>query len=160
MPAGRTPKPTALKIKLGNPGGRPLNQNEAKPTATNVRAPAHMSDAAKKEWARLRGKLLAAGLLTDIDVNVLAMYCMAWARWVEAEDQLSRFGMVVKTKNGNLTQNPYLWVANTAMSQMLLYSRELGMTPSSRSRIQVSTPSDAPSLAEELFMAASRMSPE
>ena len=154
---GRSPKPTALKEKLGNPGKRPLNRNEAKPAVGIVRAPAHMSDLAKKEWARLRSKLLAAGLLTEIDANVLAMYCIAWARWVEAEDQIQRIGPVVKTKIGNLVQNPYLAVANKSMDQMLLYARELGMTPSARSRIQVAAP-ESTSLAEQLFAAAARMS--
>jgi P27 family predicted phage terminase small subunit len=125
-----------------------------------TRPPAHLGDAAKHEWQRLRKKLAPAGLLTPLDANVLAMYCIAYARWLEAEEQLTRIGPVVKTKNGNLIQNPYLAVANRAMEQMLLYARELGMTPSARSRIQLPVKEAGPSLAEELFRAASRMRQE
>ena len=125
-----------------------------------TRPPAHLGDAAKHEWLRLRKKLAPSGLLTPLDTNVLAMYCIAYARWVEAEEQLTRIGPVVKTKNGNLIQNPYLAVANRAMEQMLLYARELGMTPSARSRIQLPVQQAGPSLAEELFRAASRMQAE
>lgn len=125
-----------------------------------MRPPAHLGAGAKREWQRLRRKLAPAGLLTPLDANVLAMYCMAWARWVEAEEQITRIGPVVKTKAGNLVQNPYLAVANRAMDQMLLYARELGMTPSARSRIQLPVQQAGPSLAEELFRAASRMQAE
>jgi P27 family predicted phage terminase small subunit len=77
------------------------------------------------EWQRLRKRLAPAGLLTTLEGDILAMYCQAHARWVEAETQLQRIGPVVKTKNGNLVQNPYLPVANRAMEQMLHYAREL-----------------------------------
>jgi P27 family predicted phage terminase small subunit len=157
---GPSPKPTALKERQGNPGKRALNRGEPAVKEAAVRPPAHLGAAAKREWQRLRKKLAPAGLLTPLDANVLAMYCMAWARWVEAEEQLTRIGPVVKTKNGNLIQNPYLAVANRAMDQMLLYARELGMTPSARSRIQLPQQATGPSLAEELFRAASRMQAE
>ncbi len=157
---GRLPKPTALKERQGNPGKRALNRGVATVKQGVTRPPAHLGAAAKHEWQRLRKKLAPAGLLTPLDANVLAMYCMAWARWVEAEEQLTRIGPVVKTKNGNLIQNPYLAVANKSMEQMLLYARELGMTPSSRSRIQLPVKQVGPSLAEELFRAASRMRQE
>lgn len=155
---GRVPKPTALKIKQGNPGKRALNDSETPVVRDEVvRAPGHLGAVARREWGRLKRKLGPAGLLTALDADVLAMYCQAFARWVEAEDQLARFGPVVKTKNGNLVQNPYLAVANRSMEQMLAYARELGMTPSARSRIQVAVKETGPTLAEELFRAASRM---
>lgn len=158
---GRAPKPTALKVKQGNPGKRALNKAEPRVNREEVvRAPACLGEAARKEWQRLRRRLAPAGLLTALDADVLAMYCQAYARWVDAEEHLQRVGPVVKTKNGNLVQNPYLAVANRAMEQMLLYARELGMTPSARSRIQLPAQKPGPSLAEELFRAASRMEGE
>ena len=65
------------------------------------------------------------------------MYCRRRHAGWKPRSSSARFGPVVKTKAGNLVQNPYLAVANRAMDQMLLYARELGMTPSSRSRIQL-----------------------
>ena len=157
---GRIPKPTALKERQGNPGKRALNKGVSTMKQGVTRPPAHLSDAAKREWHRLKRRLTPAGLLTALDANVLALYCQAYGRWIEAEEQLARFGPVVKTKNGNLVQNPYLAVANRAMDQMLVYARELGMTPSARSRIQLPAHAAGPSLAEELFRAASRMAAE
>jgi P27 family predicted phage terminase small subunit len=155
---GRTPKPTALKIKQGNPGKRALNRTEPKtPREETLRAPDYLGGNARKEWLRLRKRLAPAGLLTPLDADMLALYCQAHSRWVEAEEHVQRIGPVVKTKNGNLVPNPYLAIANRAMDQMLTYARELGMTPSARSRIQVPAQTASMSLAEELFRAASRM---
>ncbi len=80
----------------------------------------------------------------------MAGYAAAWQRWVEAEQQLMLLGPVVKSPSGYPMQNPYLSIANTALKQIRDFSTELGMTPSSRSRIKVqdATPSDP---ADEFF---------
>ncbi len=96
-------------------------------------------------------ELLALGVLTTVDRAALAAYCVAYARWAEAEKQVEKLGTIVKTANGNLIQNPYLAVANRAMEQMTRLASEFGMTPSSRSRVQVQAGDDGPSLADLLF---------
>lgn len=48
--------------------------------------------------------------------------------------------MVMKTKQGNIIQNPYLGIANRAWDQVKAIAPELGLTPSSRSRIKVTKP--------------------
>src|SRR5690606_6541487 len=95
------------------------------------------SDEAKREWRRISKELHRAGLLTSIDRAVLANYCQAWGRWVEAEEQLKKHGPIVKSPSNYPIPNPYLAVANKAMQQMQRIMPELGMTPSSRSRINV-----------------------
>ena len=149
--AGRKPKPTALKELAGNPGKRPLNEREPKPRAAVPTAPRHLTGEARKEWRRMGRELLALGVLTTVDRAALAAYCVAYARWADAEAQVTKLGTVVKTANGNLIQNPYLAVANRAMDQMMKAASEFGMTPSSRSRVQVQQADAGPSLAELLF---------
>jgi phage terminase small subunit len=82
---GRKPKPTALKLIDGNPGKRPIAGREPKPPATQPTCPAHLAATAKSEWKRLAGVLNEIGLLTRIDRTVLATYCQAYGRWVEAD---------------------------------------------------------------------------
>ncbi len=96
-------------------------------------------------------ELLALGVLTTVDRAALAAYCVAYARWADAEAQVTKLGTVVKTANGNLIQNPYLAVANRAMDQMMKAAGEFGMTPSSRSRMQVEQADAGPSLADVAF---------
>ena len=46
---GRKPKPTALKVLEGNPGKRPLNENEPKPENKAPRCPSWLEQEAKNE---------------------------------------------------------------------------------------------------------------
>lgn len=149
--AGRRPKPTALKRLAGNPGKRPLNEREPQPVVKIPACPRHLTGEARREWRRISAELVLLGVVTVIDRAALAAYCTAWARWVDAETQVAKLGTIVRTSNGNLIQNPYLAVANRAMEQMTRLAAEFGMTPSSRSRVQVAEPDAVPSLAELLF---------
>ena len=138
--SGRKPKPTLLKLFEGNPGKRPLNKNEPKPRPAVPCCPSHLSGEAKKEWRRIVPELAAVGLITRIDRAALAMYCEAWGRWLEAEDALRKYGVMVKSPNGFPMQSPYLAVANKAMEQMRGLLTEFGMSPASRTRISVWEP--------------------
>ena len=131
---GRKPVPTKLKMLRGNPGKRPLSDDEPRPKAKLPGPPAHLSAEAKREWWRLGKQLAALGLMTSIDRGALAMYCQAWARWLEAEQALKTYGVMVKSPNGFPMQSPYLAVANKAMEQIRAMLTEFGMSPASRTR--------------------------
>jgi P27 family predicted phage terminase small subunit len=73
--------------------------------------------------------------MTHFDRAVFALYCQAWGRWQEAEEMVAAKGNIVKTKDGNIIQNPALAVANRAARDCHRYAAELGLTPSARSRI-------------------------
>ncbi len=90
-------------------------------------------------------KLLhAIGVLTTLDRAAFAVYCQAYGRWVRAEVALEKMAekepatqaLLMKTKSGNLIQNPLVGTANKAMDSLLKAATELGMTPSVRSRIE------------------------
>ena len=66
---------------------------------------------------------------------MLALYCQAYGRWVEAEKEAAVHGLVVRTKSGMLIQNPYLGIANRAAKQTQEFLVEFGMSPSSRTRV-------------------------
>lgn len=140
---GRRPTPSAIKALNGNPGKRAINKNEPKPATTMPECPDHLDDEAKREWDRISKELHAAGLLTTIDRAALATYCTAWSRWVDAENQLRKHGAVVKSPSGYPIQNPYLSIANKAMTLMQKALVEFGMTPSSRSRISTEPSGEA-----------------
>jgi P27 family predicted phage terminase small subunit len=141
---GRRPKPSALKKLEGNPGKRAINQNEPKPTGI-PNCPRHLSDEAKAEWKRIARELAAIGLLTSVDRAALAAYCSAYGRWVEAERGLQKSAaLIVKSPSGQPMQNPFVGVINTAFDQMRKFLIEFGMTPSSRSRLQVQITPETP----------------
>jgi P27 family predicted phage terminase small subunit len=133
--AGRRPKPTRTKQIQGNPGRRPLNEREPKIAPNIPDCPEHLDLVAREEWARITPELHGMRILSRIDRAALAAYCQAWSRWVDAEDNLRKFGTIIKTPKGYPIQNPYLAIANTAIDTMRRFLVEFGMTPSSRSRI-------------------------
>ena len=149
--AGRRPKPTHLKLLQGNPGKRPLNANEPKPSAELPPPPDHLSDLAKQEWQRMGEHLVKLGLLTMIDRSAFAAYCVVWTRWVEAEEALTKTGPVVKSPSGYPMLSPFYTVANQSLSQLRAYLTEFGMTPSSRSRTTVGGKEQTDPLEEFLF---------
>ena len=141
--AGRKPKPTALKELEGNPGKRALNKNEPKPGGIPA-CPSSLDTTAKHEWTRVSRELIAVGLLTSVDRAMLAAYCDAWSRWSQATKELQALRLakgksvlVVGTKTGYPMQNPLIGVINTAADQMRKFGAELGLSPSSRTRLSV-----------------------
>lgn len=142
MSRGRRPKPTAIKLVRGNPGKRPLNHREPKPTLTIPRCPPELSAVARKEWRRISRHLSELGLLTAIDRAALASYCQGWAQWLDANVQLQKHGPVVRAPSGYPMLSPYLAVASQAYTQMRAMLIEFGMTPASRSRVEIAVQRD------------------
>lgn len=136
---GRKPKPTAMKVLEGNPGKRPLNENEPKPEKKAPKCPAWLEPEAKKEWKRMTKTLEAIGVLTQVDATAFAGYCQAYARWKEAEEFLSKHGTIFKTPSGYIQQVPQVSIAQTYLKIMKDFCSEFGLTPAARSRISVST---------------------
>jgi P27 family predicted phage terminase small subunit len=138
---GRKPTPTNLRIIRGNPGKRALPVGEPQVEAGLPPAPRHLSPTARREWRRAGTLLARLGLVTAIDRALLASYCSAWSRLVDAEEKLREFGTIVKTPNGMLVQSPYLQIANKAIEQLAKIAPEFGMSPSSRTKVATASPS-------------------
>ena len=132
---GRKPKPTVLKILEGNPGKRPLNENEPIPPKGSVNCPSWLEPEAKKEWKRLAPSLEAMGVLTQVDLTAFAGYCQAYARWREAEEFLTQHGSIFKTPSGYVQQVPQVSIAQQNLKIMQSFCSEFGLTPATRARI-------------------------
>ena len=133
---GRKPRPA----KRNGKGSVP-----AAPDAL-PRCPGHLNAVARKEWRRLAKPLYDMGVLSTTDRAAFAAYCQAWARWVEAEEQLKKTPALLKTPSGYVQQSPWLAVANKQLEIMGRYMAELGLTPSARARLPIDMPacSDRP----------------
>lgn len=147
MRRGTKPIPTHLKLIAGNRGKRRLNDAEPKPAPLlSPEPPPELNADARIEWDRVFRQLVSSGIVSVVDRGTLAAYCQAYGRWLQAErafaDMARRdpvmVGLMIKTKQGNVIQNPLVGTANKAMSDMVRYAAELGMTPSARSRVRAS----------------------
>ena len=130
---GRKPKPTVLKRLEGNPGKRPLNEMEPVPPTVDLRCPKHLLPEARKEWKRLAPILMHMGLLTAADAVPFEGYCTAYARWLEAQEEITRHGSIYKDNEGRIRPNPYIAIANQQMREIKSFAAEFGLTPSNRS---------------------------
>ena len=138
---GRKPKPTAQRLLEGNPGKRPLNRDEPTlPPLTDPEfdtPPPELDDNAdaQAEWMRQAPRLRQARQISSADRAALIAVCLEWARYLEALRRVKKHGMVVPAPSGYPILNPYLAIANRALQGCLRLWPELGLTPSSRSRV-------------------------
>jgi len=130
---GRPPKPTALKILEGNPGCRPLNENEPKPEIGMPEKPEWLKDdRALKLWEDLSGFLLPLGLLTKIDGIMFGMLCQSAVLYGEyTESLVSSAGYDVDELRKISA------IANEHFKNMRVLSSLFGLSPSDRSRLHV-----------------------
>ena len=134
---GPSRKPTRLRVLEGNPSKRALNEREPEPPAGLPRCPKELDRAARAEWRRMGSALEEMGVVTQVDGAVLAAYCTLYSRWLQAESQIKKHGMLIRSPNGHLMQSPYLNIANRCLEKMRGFLQELGLTPSSRSQVAV-----------------------
>lgn len=144
MQRGPRPQPTALRILQGGAERARQETEPVVPIGDMPTCPDWLHKYAKEEWESLAETLWGMNVLTSIDQTLLAAYCMAYARWRQAEEDLAEMakgdelthGTLLKTKEGNAVQNPLIGVANVARRDMLRLAVEFGLTPSSRTTIE------------------------
>ena len=94
---GRPPKPTAKKRLEGNPGKRPLNEDEPQPKRGIPDIPEwlKMFPRAIDNW-EFESKILDdQGTMTEAERGILAYRCYAYARWVQLALDLLEEGEVL-----------------------------------------------------------------
>ena len=141
---GPPPKPTWMKRRAGNPGHRRINPREPSfPVPEKLPAPPDfLCREAKREWKQLGPILLERRVLTEADLSAFTVLCQACGRWQQAERELAKKGSLITTPNGHKVLSPYLIIANQGLKQMKLWLAEFGLTPTSRTRIIASPPSE------------------
>ena len=149
---GRKAKPIELLVMDGKSNMtkeeiRARRERELRPETSRVECPDWLCDVAKSEWERIEEDLMDLGLLTNIDVNQLAIYCDAYAKYTKASQEIDKFGLVIKhtNKSGatNIVTNPYVQIAGKYAELVKKFCDEFGLTPTSRARIAIPKKPDA-----------------
>ena len=195
---GRKPLPSkVIELKGGSKHThRPPRTGEPKPPSGIPLCPKHLDKEARKIWKKTAKILSPVGIITKIDVAVLARYCQGSAkltilkeelntiknpvteydnltvrarqyrieyeRWNDARKETAKG--LFKLEGGKFIENPYLKVERQSFTQMMITENkirselntiddqmrrdevEMGMTPSSRSRVKVA---ESPKSGEE-----------
>lgn len=149
---GRKPKPTAQKELSGNPGKRPLNTREPQPGRRRVnRMPVGLSDGAQRLWRQMAGEMVELGMLTDADLPAFILMAEHYNIARRALSEIAEEDLTVQDQNGLLRKHPLLQVFRDNSMAFKSYAAEFGLTPSSRSRLQLPDDAQQMSLGEELF---------
>src|SRR5688572_24799602 len=109
---GPTPKPSVIEIAEGCPGKRPVNGREPTPRTIAPKCPDHLDEAARKEWRRLVPILRRMRVLTEADGIALGNLCQTYSTLIQAQEKLTKMGILYKTKSGYVMQSPLLGVVN------------------------------------------------
>lgn len=159
MARGRKPKPTHLKLVTGNPGRRPLNEDEPHPRRERPSAPAHISEGAREVWGQVVMVLDEMGVLTAADVFAVEVLCEALAdhrasgrtikecaaahraaKEAGRDPEFSPDGRYYRTVNqgGGVMwrSHPALALRSDADRRIRGWCSEFGLTAAARTRIQ------------------------
>jgi P27 family predicted phage terminase small subunit len=137
---GRKPTPTPLKLLRGEGRAGRLNHNEpAAPLGAPPR-PEWLNLEAARVWDELVPQLVALGYLAKIEWSPLANLCLAIADVRRYEERLQELrqdedGEIVVTEKGYAMPHPYLALRRQAMEMVNKCSSELGLSPTSRTRV-------------------------
>jgi len=100
---------------------------------------------ARREWNRL---LASAFWLRETEASAIADRCLCVQRLQEAETDIRKRGMIVRGSESDVL-NPSVRIARAYRASLHPWDAELGLTPSSRTSLQLpSAPEDAMSPLE------------
>lgn len=127
-----------MSKKTGKSKDRPPLPSPEKteaPAAVIVDCPPELGPIARQEWDRIVPLLVAADRVTGLDRGILAVYCVAYATWLDATVTIQTYGTIMKTSNGHPMQSPAVSIANQNAEVMVRIAVQFGFTPASRLRL-------------------------
>lgn len=140
--AGRNRKPIALHLANGNPSHlteseiEERQEREVNVPFTDVKPPKYLNTKQKRIFRDYAKKLVSIGIMTELDSDCLARYVMAHDLYVTYTEELNNAiaeGKLVITKEIQRLQD-------TAFKQAQASARDLGLTITSRCKIEVPRP--------------------
>lgn len=137
---GSKPTPTALRVLRGR---APYNTREPKHPpldAADVPDEIAANKIARAEWERIAPALVAVGQVQITDRAALIAYCVKWARWRECAAIADAEPVMIRGERGDVV-HPVRRLELQTYLAFLRAAAEIGLTPSSRSRIIAGTPS-------------------
>jgi P27 family predicted phage terminase small subunit len=145
MPRPR--KPTNLHIAQGTFRKDRHAGDEPQPQQGTPKAPRKLSEAARSAWKYYAPLLADCRVITLADRDTLACFCEAIARKRQAENEIAKTGVIVKSVAGGAIPNPWLKIARDAATEIRNFGSDLGLNPISRAKLRTPTarPGSVPS---------------
>lgn len=151
--AGRRPKSTKLKLLQGNPGKRPLNENEPQPKTGIPTMPKWLKPfkVAVKEWKRESKILDDMGIMTVAECGNLAQRVYISHKIQKLATEIETEGDTIETFGINrdgvefslgIKTNPKVVQLKALISEYRQYGSLLGLDAPSRTKFKVGKPKE------------------
>lgn len=114
-----------------------LDRSRQQRVAEEPEEPKGLTPEARKEWRRIVGLLRARNGLDALDGAALADYVVCWQRLRDAEREISKNGLMVKTsgRSKRLVRNPLISIAKVYRAALVAWAKELGLSIGARARL-------------------------
>ncbi len=139
--SGRTRTPSNVVLLRGNPGHRPLPEDEPQPEPGMPKVPVWLNGTARAAWMELRPLLEKIKVVTEADRKALELLCDAYSEYRAYREVVRREGATyqVTTKRGGTMyrMRPEVAAAQDAWKRTRAMLAEFGLTPAARSKVKV-----------------------
>lgn len=132
--------------------------NNPKPEADLPDCPEWLTNPAKKIWKETAPQLHAMGVLTRIDADAFAAYCVTLDQWQTAARAIASSTTFV-ADNGNYVARPEVAIFFTALRSLNQLRDLFGMTPFGRTKIDIKRQTAAASDFDKLTAEADQRRP-
>ena len=139
---GRTRKPLAMQkgdLTIERQDELRRTEQLVQGNTDKLKCPSWVKDKdAKKEFNRLLKELKAINAITNLDINSLAQYSVAFSGYIKATEELSTQPLTVlkETKAGTIvTANPLIKVQRDYADEMRKFAVMCGLTYDSRAKM-------------------------
>lgn len=171
--AGRPRKPTHLKLVTGTARTARLNHREPKVQPGAPEAPRHLTARARAFWPKVAKSLASMGVMADVDQHALESLCECYAQVQEArasfkkpltiqrlnkttgelvDEVIAKAGAQTYVSYGKdgymIRTRPELALIAAADARFVTLLQQFGLTPASRSKVNVIPQQDADPAAE------------
>lgn len=129
-------KPPELRAVEGNPGHRPINFG---PTFSDDKfgpPPKHLPKTGKKLWKKISRELEANRIGASIYRVTLEGLCVAYCRALEADNDIKLHGTTQIAESGYEAQRASVGISANCWKAVKMFAAELGITPSSKGKVQ------------------------
>lgn len=142
----RTAQSAMIHILEGNPNNktkkelskRLKNEKSLELSSDNIVPPSWLDSGAKKEFKRIVLIFSKSKLLTDADINLLAIYCDTLSDYKSCNTQIKKRGRMVKGR-----VNPFVREKRSLADLLDKYARQLGLTPAARASLAINMNDDS-----------------
>lgn len=128
------------KEKIKN---RKVQEEKLKLGREDLNVPDWLYGEGKKEFERVVFETTKIGILDNLDVGILAIYCSSYTHYIEAEKNIIEKGAVLYKldKNGNEIEylNPALLAQEKYTKQIMQCSTKLGLATTDRLKLIIPT---------------------